>query len=156
MQSIRYVLICFIFLFYWNFGALASEQTTGERRTETYSNFEQYLKTNAEQEKILYVGAGLIFDDFVVGTKRMFLPQSVQKKALNRNQHYPKNAYLIDLDGKFPYDPTGKTPSHSDLKADITKTIGTPGGLPKELVGKFDTIYPRQMKNSISRPGNDR
>lgn len=109
-----------------------------ERRLTIFKSPLNYLETFKDQEKVLFIGTGLAYDDLVKDSKPQFLENIDVSPYKNRTQYYPKNAYLIDLDGKFYYD--NKIFSYSDLQADITKEIGVDGGLPKEFIGQFDHI----------------
>jgi hypothetical protein len=107
-----------------------------ERRLLNFTSPQVYLESFAGKPKILFIGAGLAYDDLVEGSKANFTNGIDLLKT--RTKYYPDNAYLVDFDNKFFYGEG--IPSYSDLQADITKQIGEPEGLPKEFIGAFDAI----------------
>jgi hypothetical protein len=115
-----------------------------DRRTEIYASPQSYLDSfkaeNNGKSKILYIGAGLAYDDLVISSSTHFLKDINLEKT--RPTYFPKNAYLIDVDGIFfSYPPLSeKISSRSDYQADIAQGIGTPTGLPQMFEGQFDTI----------------
>lgn len=139
-------------------GLLAMDRPENNRRLVKYSTSENYISSFQEGEinhgkpKILFIGAGLAYDDLVPNSQAQFIPIGSKLKcpALPRTKYYPYNAYLIDLDGKFFYKEDAN--SESDLQADIRKDVGSAQGLPSEFKGKFDFIVLEYLNfNAMTR-----
>ena len=140
---------CFLFIFYISHITTSSyavdsqlkeevKYSAKDRRLKKFSSPQEYLKENSEKPKILFIGAGLTYDDLVNDADIRFIQGKNIKLTQGRTKYYPPNAYLVDFDGLFFYDKA--LPSHSDYQADITKKIGEEKSLPKEFIGQFDTI----------------
>lgn len=123
------------------------------RRLSNYNSPGEFLQTFDEGElnigkpKILIIGGGLSYDDLVLGNSLVFLQQ--KEEIGTRENYYPTNAYLVDLEG-INY--SLNTHSYSDFQANITKAltqrtpndykqgINTNLGLPSMFEGKFDIV----------------
>ena len=119
--------------------AMDSEKNLNiERREVNFKSPQAYLESFAGKPKILFIGAGLAYDDLVEGSKTIITKVKDIDSLKTRTKYYPNSAYLVDFDNSFFYDKD--IPSYSDLQADITKHVGDPGGLPKEFIGVFDAV----------------
>lgn len=146
MKKFYYFFVLFTILFEGSFitSLSAMEET---RRLENYSSIEEYFSSfehgrNQGKPKILIIGGGLTYDDLVPNSHKHFLTSHDQldldQSTYHRIKHYPSNAYLIDYEGTFDYNP--KVKSHSDSHADITHPVGSTHGLPNHFINQFDVI----------------
>lgn len=154
MKKNHFFLVLFLILFqgYLSSSLLAMQEPTPDRRLEAYPSPEAYLDSfkgegkNKGKAKILFIGAGLTYDDLVNGSELQFI-HDVKVTEKTRTKYYPLNAYLIDLDGNFFYH--SSLHSHSDYQANIAIGIGDEKrSLPKEFIGQFDFIILENLEEA--------
>lgn len=142
MKCRCFFILFFAILFQGSFLENSLAMDKEERRLKIYSSPEEYLAsfkehgTNHGKLKILYIGAGLTYDDLVIKSDNHFAKELKTEKT--RLKYYPLNAFLIDLDGKFFY--AKHLLSHSDLQASIGKGMGKEKSLPTAFTDQFDCI----------------
>lgn len=126
--------------------SLLAMEEKSPRRSVNYESPEAYIGSfkegnNTGKPKILFIGAGLAYDDLVKGSETKIVKIDIKEKY--REKYYPTNAYLIDLDGKFfnPLTYESTDLSLSDFQSDIQKEIGSSEDtLPKVFTSEFDYI----------------